>query len=52
MKVVIYTMQPLNSLPPRIRMEKQILEDAGYEVEVCGSTYTKIEMTLFEKLLY
>lgn len=52
MKVVIYTMQPLNSLPPRIRMEKQILEDAGCEVEVCGSTYTKKEMTFFEKLMY
>ena len=33
-------------------MEKQILEDAGYEVDVCGSVYTKKEMPFFYKLMY
>jgi hypothetical protein len=52
MKVVIFTMQPALSIPPRIRMEKQILEAAGYEVEICGAPYQKQKMPAFFKLLY
>ncbi|HRD07987.1 MAG TPA: hypothetical protein PK037_10490, partial [Saprospiraceae bacterium] len=52
MKVVIFTMQPAVAIPPRIRMERQILEAAGHEVEICGAPYPKQKMPAFLKLLY
>ena len=52
MKVVIFTMQPAVAIPPRIRMERQILEAAGHEVEICGAPYPKQKMPAFFKLFY
>lgn len=52
MKVVIYTMQLSKALPPRIKLEKELLEHAGHCVEVCGSPYPKSAMSISDKLLY
>ncbi|MBK7788625.1 MAG: hypothetical protein IPJ54_08630 [Saprospiraceae bacterium] len=52
MKVVIYTMQLSAALPPRIKLEKELLEIAGHQVEVCGSPYPKSAMKLSDKLFY
>lgn len=52
MKVDIYTMQLNTSLPPRIKLEKEILENAGHDVEVIGAPYPKSAMGMMHKILY
>lgn len=52
MKIDIYTIQLKNALPPRIRLEKELLENAGYEVEVIGAPYPKFNMRALDKIKY